>query len=63
MTPAEFRNIRLSLGLTADQLARFMGFNGGRAVRKWESGSQPVNPVAARIMGWLDKGYLSAVDD
>ena len=48
MTPAEFRSIRLSLGLTADQLAKFMGFNGGRAVRKWENGNveHPRNTTA-----------------
>ena len=49
MTPQEFKETRHALGLSAAALAELwgMGANGGRSIRRWESGERPVNPVAA----------------
>lgn len=49
MTKEEFKTARKKLGLTQGQIAKLwgMGENGGRTVRRWESGERPVNPVAA----------------
>jgi DNA-binding transcriptional regulator YiaG len=49
MTPAEFKEARNALGLSAAGLAELwgMGSNGGRSIRRWENGERPMNPVAA----------------
>jgi len=49
MTPQEFKQARMALGYTQQALAdEFdMGINGGRTIRRWESGQCPVNPIAA----------------
>lgn len=49
MTPQEFKQARNTLGLSAAGLAGLwgMGLNGGRTIRRWESGVVPVNPIAA----------------
>lgn len=49
MTPAQFKEARLSLGYSCAGLAEewSMGANGGRSIRRWESGQVPVNPIAA----------------
>jgi DNA-binding transcriptional regulator YiaG len=49
MTPAEFKAARYALGLSQTALAEAwgMGGNGGRTIRKWESGERPLNPIAA----------------
>ena len=49
MTPTEFKDIRQRLGFSTASLAEewSMGKNGGRTVRRWESGDVPVNPIAA----------------
>ena len=49
MTPDQFRNARLSLGLTQIQLAAEWGMtdNGERTIRRWENGERAVSRVAA----------------
>ena len=49
MTREQFKEARKTLGLSQAALAETwgMGSNGGRTVRKWESGERPLNPVAA----------------
>jgi len=49
MTPEQFKEARKTMGLSCAALAREwgMGANGGRTVRRWESGERPVNPIAA----------------
>lgn len=49
MTPADFKAAREALCLSQNDLAEVwgMGANGGRTIRRWESGERPVNPVAA----------------
>ena len=49
MTPDQFRNARLSLGMTQIQLAAEWGMtdNGERTIRRWESGDRAVSKVTA----------------
>ena len=49
MTPQEFKQARRALGYSQQALANEfdMGINGGRTIRRWESGQCPVNPIAA----------------
>ncbi len=48
MTPAEVRTAREALGLTANGMAEALrlGRNGGRTVRRWESGQTPISGPA-----------------
>ena len=49
MTPDQFKEARRSLCYSQQALADEwgMGTNGGRTIRRWESGERPLNPVAA----------------
>ena len=48
MTPPEIKAARKALGLTAKALAIALrlGANGGRTVRRWESGETPISGPA-----------------
>lgn len=55
MTPAEFKEARLRLGLTQSELARALklGGDGKRTVRRWEHGERDIPgpaQVAVRLM-------------
>lgn len=58
MTPQEFKAARNKLGLSAAGLADLwnMGANGGRTIRRWESGAVPVNPIAAYCIALMIAG-------
>lgn len=58
MTPAKFKEARLSLGLSARQLSIILNTN-ERTIRRWETddGTRPVNPIAIRVMEWMMAGY------
>jgi len=49
LTPEEFKSMREKLGYSQQALATEwnMGANGGRTIRRWESGDRPVNSIAA----------------
>jgi len=49
MKPEHFKQARKALGYSQQALANEfdMGINGGRTIRRWESGQCPVNPIAA----------------
>ena len=49
MTPEQFKSARRALGYSQKALAEEwgMGNNGDRTIRRWESGSRPMNPVAS----------------
>lgn len=49
MTQDDFKNKRLLLGYSQQALADEwgMGDNGGRTIRRWESGDRPINSIAA----------------
>jgi DNA-binding transcriptional regulator YiaG len=50
MTPAELRQARRELGLSAAKLAAALrlGADGGRTVRRWEAGGNPI-PGPAQV--------------
>jgi DNA-binding transcriptional regulator YiaG len=50
VTPAQLRNARAALGLSAAKLARALrlGAGGGRTVRRWEAGANPI-PGPAQV--------------
>jgi len=58
MTPAQFKQARHTLGLSAAQLGRILDTD-PRTIRRWEHGDDPrtPNPVAVVAMGWLMDGY------
>ena len=49
MTPLQFRAARRALCYSQQALADEwgMGDNGGRTIRRWESGERSLNPIAA----------------
>ena len=53
MTPEQFKEARLKLGLTQPQLATLWGIGCGRTIRRWESGERPMNPLAAYALGLM----------
>lgn len=61
MTPAEFKQARNTLGLSASQLGAILDTD-PRTIRKWEadashSTARSVNPVAAQVMRWMLAGF------
>jgi DNA-binding transcriptional regulator YiaG len=60
MTPERIREIRTGLGLSQNALAEVLrlGPNGGRTVRRWESGQVPISGPASvalelmKLMQW-----------
>jgi transcriptional regulator with XRE-family HTH domain len=54
MTPAEFRTIRESLGLSAQALADIIGITQERTIRRWEDGTRPLPADAAERLSILD---------
>lgn len=50
MTPAELKQARHALGLSAEGMARMVRVASGRTVRRWEDGSQDIpGPVQVLI--------------
>ena len=58
MEKQEFKEARKKLGLSQRALAIILNSN-HRTVQRWEDGedSRPVNPIAARVLDWLLKGF------
>jgi DNA-binding XRE family transcriptional regulator len=58
MTPAEFKEARRRLGLSAAAMGAILATD-PRTVRRWESEAdpRPVNPIAARVVGWMLGGW------
>jgi DNA-binding transcriptional regulator YiaG len=58
MTPSEFKQARVTLGLSHAKLGRILG-TAPRTVRYWEdaSGTRPPNPIACRVMEWMLSGF------
>src|SRR5271166_3283728 len=58
-TPDDLRAARDFLGLSANDLARVVGFEDGRTVRRWEAGDRelpgPVIVVMETALGYLRK--------
>ncbi len=55
MTPLEFRAARRALCYSQQALADEwgMGDNGGRTIRRWESGERSLNPIAAYAIAMM----------
>lgn len=61
MTPAEFRSIRETLGLTAQALAVILRVYDGSRIRKWERGAASIpGPAAAMMEGMRDNEAVRA---
>lgn len=61
MTPSQFKEGRIRLGLSSAQLGRILNTS-PQTIRKWEMGEEcstarSVNPIAARVMEWMLNGY------
>lgn len=61
MTPADFKQARLSLGLSVTQTADLLGVD-DRTVGRWEAdpalpSSRSPHPTASRVMGWMLDGF------
>lgn len=60
MTPQEFREARLSMGLTLTQAGQLLGYDGTHVrqqVRRMEAGEKPIRPPQARLMRAYMEGY------
>lgn len=61
MTPEKFKQVRQSLGLTAQQLAHILNVNIS-TVQKWETPAtaktaRRPDPIAVRAMEWMASGF------
>ena len=59
MNGHEFRSIRKALGLSLDQFALELGYNGNQqgnrnTIKRFETGERPISPPVARL-AWLLK--------
>ncbi|MAI17134.1 MAG: hypothetical protein CBC71_06240 [Rhodobacteraceae bacterium TMED111] len=55
MTPEEFKQIRLDLGLTQRGMAEAMGGVNYRTVQRFESGEQPIERMALRVCQYIQE--------
>jgi DNA-binding transcriptional regulator YiaG len=58
MTPIQFKQARLRLGLSQSEMAEALGVegaHGGRTVRRWESGERTVPGSVAKLLALLLK--------
>ncbi len=56
MTPAEFKEARHKLGLSANKCAKLFKVSDGRTIRRWESGERDIPGPAQVLMRWLVTG-------
>ena len=61
MTPAQFKEARAQLGLSAAQLGVILASD-ARTIFRWEAedgtkGARPPNPIACRVLEWMLAGY------
>ena len=56
MTPSQFKQARQSLGLSQSELAAILNTT-DRTVRKWENDERGPNPIACRVVEWMQDGY------
>lgn len=50
MTPAEFKDARTKLGLSAEKMARVLGLAEGRVIRRHEAGDRGISGPLARLV-------------
>lgn len=66
MTPDRVREIRINLGLSQNGLAEALrlGTNGGRTIRRWESGQVPITgPASVALELMEEKTDLGLAED
>ncbi len=56
MTPDQFKEARQSLGLTQDELGRWLG-RSGRNIGQWERGERRIDPTAVIAVRAFQTGY------
>ena len=61
MTPEQFKQAQLILGLDATRMAAILKTT-PRTIRRWRSGEQDVPPLVAKVMDLLDKGVIDKGD-
>ena len=61
MTPTRFRNIRFTLGLSVNELARVLRLESGRTIRRYEGGQSAISGPVSLLMELLEKQGLSAI--
>lgn len=59
MTPIQFKQARLALGLSASDLSDILACT-VRTINRWEDGSRKPDPLACRILDWLADGTRPA---
>lgn len=58
MTPAQFKTIRTSAGLSINQLADKLRLSDGRSIRRYEDGSRAISGPISLLMELLDDGKI-----
>ena len=53
MTPTQFKDARIALGLSQNAMAQALGLKTSRAIRQFESGERAVSGPVAKLMGML----------
>lgn len=53
MTPAEFKQARKRLGLSANGMARALGLSDGRSIRRIESGETAITGPVEKLVAYL----------
>jgi len=53
MTPMQFKDARIALGLSQNAMAEALGLKTSRAIRQFESGERAVSGPVAKLMGML----------
>ena len=53
MTPVEFKDARISLGLSQSKMAEALGLKTSRAIRQYEAGDRAVSGPITMLVGIL----------
>lgn len=63
MTPVQFKDARIALGLSQNAMADALGLKTSRAIRQFESGERAVSGPVAKLMGiLLEQRALAAME-
>ena len=62
MSPQEFKETRINLGLSINELAKILDTN-TVSIRRWEMSddkrtARAPNPIACQVLRWLNSGEL-----
>ena len=63
MTPTQFKDARIALGLSQNAMASALGLKTSRAIRQFESGERTVSGPVAKLTGiLLEQRALAAME-